>query len=115
MADLIRDITPGAFIPSRRSRRRDDENGSGDFARWMDGTAALNDDAPPKTPLTQRPMTSIEDMLLLARAKEQISRAAAKSSPLEAYTVNEPGTELVDADQYVFDFMRASAHVDQRV
>ncbi len=115
MAYLIRDVAPGSFIPSKRTRRQDDETGGGDFARWMSGAVEANDEVPVR-PLTQTPMTSIEDMLLLARAREQIeSSYIVEHHPLDAYTAQDTGTEMIDADQYAFDFMKAAGHIDQRI
>ncbi|MGQ0527993.1 MAG: hypothetical protein ACT4OY_08215 [Alphaproteobacteria bacterium] len=113
MTYLIRDVTPGSFTPSKRSRRQDDEHGGGDFARWMSGNELANDEVP-KRPL-QRPMTSIEDMLLLARAREQIENAALRS-PISAYAhTEEIETSTEDAAQYAFDFMSSAARIDQRI
>jgi hypothetical protein len=109
MVTEIKDITPGGSIPSRRSRRRgDDDYATEDFGRWMAGATAVNDDATPKRPLTQRPMTSLEDMLMLARAREQIEDAAVNAgAPVSIYEeaeARDAGVDMAEG-QYTFDFI----------
>jgi hypothetical protein len=116
MAILIRDIEHGG--KSRERPQHDAAGRSRSFSRWYDRNTA-NDATPAeekRVSLQPKPMTSLEDTVLLSSVDHEVPRSEVlRSNPYQKNALKLRPEDKDQAHQYLFDFMSAPLPTDKRL